>query len=198
MIIFTKHDLEFYLSDPATHDAALAHLQCLLDERYQYDAAGVWGVVEPSGLTRLGLTVAEAVALGSVDMVIAEPAYTGPTLDEAKSQAILAAAAACDAVLAPYGAEYGAYEMATWDQQYAEAKAYQASPTSDVPLLAAMCVARGIDIATLAGKIIANRAAWVSLTGYVIGQRQRIVGLIEAAQTVEEVEAVDMTISLPG
>ena len=121
-----------------------------------------------------------------------------PTLAEAKSQAILAATTACDAVLDPFGVEYGAYEMATWDQQFDEATAYTASPAADVPLLAAMCVARGISIAELAGKIIANRAAWVSLTGYVIGQRQRIVGLIEAAQAVEEVAAVDMTISLPG
>ena len=115
----------------------------------------------------------------------------------ARERGILASTAACDAVLAPFGAEYGVWETATFDQQYAEAKAYQASPTADVPLLAAMCVARGISIAELAGKIIANRAAWVALTGYVIGQRQRIVGLIEAATTVEEVEAVDMTINLP-
>jgi hypothetical protein len=129
-----------------------------------------------------------------------------PTFDQietaalavAKDNGILAATAACDAVLAPYGAEYGAYEMATWDQQYAEALAYTASPAADVPLLAAMCVARGISIAELAGKIIANRASWVALTGYVIGQRQRIVTQIEAATSVAEVEAVDMTISLPG
>ena len=115
----------------------------------------------------------------------------------AKEQAILAATAACDAVLAPYGAEYGTWETATWDQQYSEALAYTASATADVPLLAAMCVSRGISIATLAGKIIANRASWVALTGYVIGQRQRIVTQIEAATSVAEVEAVDMTISLP-
>ena len=126
------------------------------------------------------------------------PVIPGPTLKQAQSSAILAAAAACDAVLHPFGAEYGTWETATWDQQYAEAMAYTSSPAADVPLLAAMCVARGIDIATLAGKIIANRASWVALTGYVIGQRQRIVTQIEAAQTVEEVEAVDMTISLPG
>lgn len=119
-------------------------------------------------------------------------------LDESKASRIVEATAICDAVLAPFGAEYGTWETATFDQQYSEARAYDADPAASVPLLSAMCAARGITVAELAGKIIANRAAWVSLTGYVIGQRQRIVGLIEAATSVEDVLAVDMTISLPG
>lgn len=196
-MIATKHDLSVLLDDASSHDAALAHLQCLMDERYQHDAAGVWGVVEPNGLTRLGLTAAEAVEMGAVDRVVGEPAYSGPTLEQSQAARILAATAACDAVLAPFGAEYGAWETATFDQQYSEAQVYQSSSTADVPLLAAMCVTRGISIAELAGKIIANRAAWVALTGYVIGQRQRIVGLIEKCGSPEEVAAVDMTISLP-
>lgn len=75
MMIATKHDLETLLADPATHDAALAWLQAIMDERYQYGAAGVWGIVEPNGLTRLGLTAAEAVALGAVDRVVPEPTF---------------------------------------------------------------------------------------------------------------------------
>lgn len=126
------------------------------------------------------------------------PLPAGPSLDEVKAVRILAATAACDAVLAPLGKEYGAYEMATWDQQYSEALAYKANPTADVPLLASMCVARGVSIAALADRVVANRNAWVALTGNVIGQRQRIVDQISAAETVEAVMAVDMTITLPG
>ena len=120
------------------------------------------------------------------------------TVEQAKAARIAQATALCDAVLAPLGREYGAYEMATWDQQYSEALAYKADPTADVPLLASMCVARGVSIATLADRVIANRNAWVSLTGNVIGQRQRIVDQISAAETVEEVLAVDLTITLPA
>ena len=119
-------------------------------------------------------------------------------LDAAKTAKIAQATALCDAVLAPLGREYGAYEMATWDQQYSEALAYNADPTADVPLLASMCVARGVSIATLAARVIANRDAWVALTGKVIGQRQRIADQISAAETVEAAMAVDMTITLPG
>lgn len=126
------------------------------------------------------------------------PLPAGPSLDEVKAVRIMAATALCDAVLAPLGREYGAYEMATWDQQYSEALAYKANPTADVPLLASMCVARGMSIATLADRVVANRNAWVALTGNVIGQRQRIVDQISAAETVEAVLAVDVTITLPG
>lgn len=91
-MIATKHDLTVLLADATAHGAALAHLQCLMDERYQHDAAGVWGVVEPNGLTRLGLTAAEAVEMGAVDRVVDESARV-VDLDAAKA----AACAAIDA-----------------------------------------------------------------------------------------------------
>ena len=87
MNIATKHDLEIYLADPATHDRALAYLQAVVDERYNYGPAG-WGIVEPNGLTRLGLTAAEAGAMGAVDRAVPEPA--GPMLaDIVAAKAVL-------------------------------------------------------------------------------------------------------------
>lgn len=74
MIVATRHDLEFYLADPSTHDAALAHLQSIMDEQYGYDTAGAWTLVG-GGLERLGLTRADAVALGAVDRTVAEPVF---------------------------------------------------------------------------------------------------------------------------
>ena len=41
-MIATKHDFDVLLADAASHDAAF-YLQALMDERYQYDAAGGWG-----------------------------------------------------------------------------------------------------------------------------------------------------------
>ena len=72
-MIATKHDLDVLLADPSTHDATLTHLQCLMDERYQYDASGAWKIVEPNGLTRIGITLEEAVSYGAVDRVVPEP-----------------------------------------------------------------------------------------------------------------------------
>lgn len=99
----TRHDIENLLADASAHAAALAHLQCLMDERYQFDVAGVWGVVEPNGLTRLGLTAAEAVAMGAADRVVGEPARIGPTLEEVKSAACVRLNAKRDAI------EYGVF-----------------------------------------------------------------------------------------
>lgn len=164
------------------------------------DDSGILHKVRDDGSTR-AVVADDPCYLAWLDRggVLGEmPVVPGPTLTEVQSARIVEATAACDAVLAPLGAEYGVYEMATWDQQFLEAKAYTADPTADVPLLAAMCVARGVSIATLAARVIANRNAWVALTGNVIGQRQRIVDQISAAETVEAVMAVDMTITLPG
>jgi len=131
-MIATKHDLDALLADESTHAAALAHLQCLMDERYQYDAAGAWGVVEPNGLTRLGVTAAEAVGMGAVDQAVGEPAYSGPTLDAAKAAACVAVDARAEAlrsaVLTP-----GSGQMAAYQEKERQARALlaDATPTED-------------------------------------------------------------------
>jgi len=73
IVIATCHDMEHFLSDPESRSSALSHLQMLLDEQYGYDEAGAWTLVGGGGLARLGLTRAEAVALGAVDRVVEEP-----------------------------------------------------------------------------------------------------------------------------
>lgn len=77
--INSREDVLNLLTGEATHDQALAYLQALMDERYQFGPDWVWGVVEPNGLTRLGLEVAEAVEMGAIDRVVNEP--EGPSVD---------------------------------------------------------------------------------------------------------------------
>ncbi len=120
------------------------------------------------------------------------------SLEQAVAARISEATAACDAVLAPLGVEYGRWETATWDQQYAEATALMANPTAAVPLITALAQARGMDVGVLAQRIIRNRETWSVLTGSVIGQRLAIVDKINAATKVEQVMGVDVTITLPG
>lgn len=213
-MIATKHDIAVLLADEATYIAALAHLQCLMDERYQYDAAGTWGIVEPNGLTRLGLTAAEAVAMGAVDRVVGEPAYFGPTLEQAQAVRIIEAAAACDAVLAPLAARFSARETLTWPAQLSEARALLADPTlavvpdpaseeaktwvDPIPTLRGITAVTGEDLGAFAGAVVKNNDDWTRITTYAIGQRQRIVARIKECGTVEEVVAVDVAITLPG
>lgn len=119
------------------------------------------------------------------------------TLEQAKAARIAEATAVCDAILTPLGVEYGRWETATWDQQYAEAMALMAEPAASVPLIAALSLARGMEVGVLAQRIIRNRETWSVLTGNVIGQRLAIVDRINAAATVADVLAVPISITLP-
>nr|WP_321513433.1 hypothetical protein [uncultured Pseudodesulfovibrio sp.] len=108
---------------------------------------------------------------------------------KAKQQEICSRA---DAFILAVEGKYGLMERQTWEQQYAEAVAYRADPESCVPLLDVIAVHRGMDVATLAGHIVDNRAAWVLLAGAVVGQRLAYQDAQDAASTVAEVEAVEI------
>lgn len=106
-----------------------------------------------------------------------------------------------DQFLAPHRAEYGVVEMATWDQQFAEAQALQADAQADAPLVRAIASARGMDVAELASRIVSNRAAWMVLSGHVIGQRLAYQDALDAAYAGEDVEAmlaIEPVYTLPG
>jgi hypothetical protein len=123
-------------------------------------------------------------------------AYYGLTLAEAKALKQAEIRDAAEAALAPLRAEYGATEVATWDQQYSEAEAYAADPQAAVPLLSAIAAARGQTVADLASRVIANRAAWVAVTGHVVGQRLAAQDQLDAAQAVADVQAITVSYSL--
>ena len=120
------------------------------------------------------------------------------TLEQAKAAKTVEIRDAAEAALAPLGLEYGDTERATWDQQYAEAQAYHADPSASVSLLTAIATARGQAVDDLAAAIMSNRAAWVAISGHVVGRRLALQGQVEAAGTVADVMAVDVVITLPG
>lgn len=122
-------------------------------------------------------------------------------LELAKERGILAAAAACDAVLAPLASRFSEYETKTWAKQLAEAQAILADPslpTSSYPTIADIIAVTGEDAAAFAAAVVKNDEDWTAVTAYAIGQRQRIVAQIKAATSVDQVAAVDVTIHLPG
>ena len=82
------------------------------------------------------------------------------------------------AVLAPYRGEYCDEEMASWEQQAAQAGMLTSNPALAAPpeteeaqkadplkLLRRIATRRGMDIMTLAGRILANKPAWEILLG---------------------------------
>lgn len=125
-----------------------------------------------------------------------EVAPPTPTLDELRTAKQAEIKSGADSVLKALAAEYPDMEMVTWDQQYQEALAYTADPTSETPLLTAIAQGRGMSVADLAARIIANRAAWVALSGAIVGQRLAYQDALDAATTTEEVEAISVNYSV--
>lgn len=115
---------------------------------------------------------------------------TPPTIPGAKAAKQREIANAADIFLSSMAQEYGAYEKLTWDQQSLESDALLSDPESPAPLVRAIASARGMTALEMAGRIAANRAQWVALSGAVVGKRLAYQDALDAAQTVEEVAAI--------
>lgn len=102
-----------------------------------------------------------------------------------------------DGFLQALAVEYGAMEKLTWDQQAAEADALAADPSAQAPLVRSIAAARGMNPLELAARIQANRAQWVVLSGYIVGQRLGYQDRLDAATTTEQVAAIVPTYALP-
>lgn len=122
-----------------------------------------------------------------------EPNYS---LTEIKEIKTLEVANKAEEFLAPYKLEYCSTERDTWDQQYSEALAYIANPLEEVPLLAAIALARGQSISDLASAIINNRQEWILLAGKIIGQRLAYQDIIDSTNDVNILKSMNITYSL--
>lgn len=86
--------------------------------------------------------------------------------------------------------KYPWFERDTWQDQEAEALAYQADSNAPSPLLTGIATQRGITVSELAQRVIANAAAWRAAAPALCGQRQAASDQIEAAETVEQVQQI--------
>lgn len=106
--------------------------------------------------------------------------------------------AACDNVLNAAVLTYPQTEVLTFDQQTSEANAYTASGNpADAPLLSALAAGRGITLDDLVQRVIKKHDAFSMLSGYVIGQRQALEDRLDLCQTVDDVAAIEVNITLP-
>ena len=125
-----------------------------------------------------------------------------PTPDEllaqAKADKLAEINAVCQSTLEALTLTYPERELTTFDKQESEARAYLADPTASTPLLSALAAARGIELADLVGRVIAKADAFTIASGFIIGQRQALEDRLDAAQTVDDVQAVIVSISMPG
>jgi hypothetical protein len=112
------------------------------------------------------------------------------SLDDCKAAKLSTLAAQFSARMAAIKAGYPDEEVQSWFEQKAEALAYTADPTSTVPLLSAMATARGITVADLAARVLANAAAWAVTSGAIIGRRQALEDAVAVATDTEQVRAI--------
>lgn len=104
---------------------------------------------------------------------------------------------AADRAISTLTATYPDREIATFDKQESEARAYAADPTASTPLLSALAQARGIDMDELVKRVIAKADAFAAASGYIIGQRQALEDQLDACRTVKEVQNILVIIYPP-
>ena len=89
------------------------------------------------------------------------------------------------------------FEVKTWAQQAAEAEAWAADPEAPTPMLTQIAAARGIPREALCRGALKKARAYSALSAAVAGQRQALTDRLAAAQTPDEVAAIDPVYSLP-
>ncbi|OYV24523.1 MAG: hypothetical protein B7W99_01870 [Rhodospirillales bacterium 20-58-10] len=139
----------------------------------------------PAGETVTGSTV---VLVNGVPTQTLTTAAIPLATAQAAQEAVINAAAQAD--LAVIVASYPALEVATWDQQYAEAVAWTANNAASTPTLSAIATAAGSTVAVLAPIVIAKAAAYKAASGAIIGKKQALLAKIATATTVAAVQAV--------
>ena len=89
-------------------------------------------------------------------------------------------------------------EISTFDKQESEARDWTADNTAPTPLLSALAQARGIPLSDLVGRVLAKADAFAVASGSIIGQRQALEDRLDACTTLEEVQGITVSITMPG
>ena len=133
-----------------------------------------------------------------LESVTHTPEEEAERLADAKSTKLSEINTVTDATIAVLTETYPDREIATFDKQESEARAYVADPMSSTPFLSALAVARGIPLSDLVRRVITKADDFAVASGSIIGQRQALEDRLDACTTVEEVEAIVVSISMPG
>lgn len=163
----------------------------------------VWAVptdYRPSGLFTSAQTpgqpqevpacdLAACTYLGAVDY----PACPELQLGAAKKAKVLQANALCDAAVATLTATYPQAEIQSWPQQVKEADAFLLDNSVQVPLLTAIAAQRELDVQELVERVHAKVTAYAQASGYLIGKRQALEDAIDAAASLQELDAIALS-----
>jgi len=86
--------------------------------------------------------------------------------------------------------KYPRFEIDTWQNQKADSEAYIADNNAVTVTLDALSSQRGKSKSSTANKILEKAGQFAAFSAMYAGERQRLEDLVDAALTVEEVQAV--------
>ena len=92
---------------------------------------------------------------------------------------------------------YPEFEKLTFEEQKKEALAWEADNSSLTPYLDLLAGARGIDRVELINKVIVKVNEFQQVCFYIAGQRQAKTEVAKSATTTAELDAIDLSYSLP-
>lgn len=88
---------------------------------------------------------------------------------------------------------YSAGEMASWPLKLAEARAFQADPLADCPLLTMEAQARGVPLASLAQRVQENATLFAGLEAMIAGVEGMHRDAVEALGDFGQIAAYDFS-----
>lgn len=133
-----------------------------------------------------------------LDPVIHTPEEEAQRLAGVKFAKLSEINAVADRAIATLTATYPDREISTFDKQENEARAYASDAMSSTPFLSALAQARGISLADLVKRVLAKADAFAVASGSIIGQRQALEDRLDACTTLEEVQGITVSITMPG
>ena len=89
------------------------------------------------------------------------------------------------------------FERATWQEQANEAIAWHADNSTPTPTLDTIARHRNVPVEALRQKAYEKTISFRHLTNTIAGQRQHLEDLLKAAETAEEIEAIEVVYQLP-
>ena len=92
--------------------------------------------------------------------------------------------------LATGAADTPSFEVQTWAQQAAEAKAWHADSTAPTPMLSIIANQRGLPVDILRQKAYEKAVAYEQLVAVIAGKRQKYEQMLDAATTLDDIEKI--------
>lgn len=114
-----------------------------------------------------------------------------PTIANVATRKLAEINAASNQPLAGIRREYPQFEIDTWPDQEAEARAWIADNSAVTPTLSGIAAERGVTVAELVPKVIEKADLYRPTATAVIGKRQRLEDAIKAAEKAGDREALE-------